>query len=220
MQSQINFQYRSPKFNPGPLDVQFLVLHYTAGPLKESLELLCRPDEGGSSHLVIGEDGQVFELVNCLAGQADRAWHAGKSFYQSGDRRIEGFNDFSIGIELVNRNGNIFDYTDAQYSSLNQVLEILKQHYPALRQAERIIGHEQIAGFRGKCDPGICFNWQRFFAENYPTQVMPGRAALMSHEIRVALQLHISQVNENLPAAYWFSLSHLLEQLLSRDQGN
>ena len=74
----------------------------------------------------------------------------------------KGFNDFSIGIELVNYNGNVFPYTDQQYEALAQVILHLKSKYSSLKQAKRIVGHEHISGFRGKADHGHLFDWKRF----------------------------------------------------------
>ena len=55
-----------------------IVLHYTAGTSAESSALfLTRPDVSASAHLVIGRDGEVFQLVPFNI----EAWHAGKSWY-------------------------------------------------------------------------------------------------------------------------------------------
>ncbi len=90
---------------------------------------------------------------------------------------IEGFNDFSIGIELVNVNGNVFPYTDPQYNSLIQVLLDLRVKYPKIRTFDQIVGHEEIAGFRGKCDPGVLFDWKRVQTGVFPDTVVPEERA-------------------------------------------
>jgi len=144
------------------------------------------------AHLVIDLDGVVYEVVPCLSGEAKRAWHAGKSRLEvligDGVRLIEGFNDCSIGIELVNLNGNIFPYTEAQYASLAALIEKLKGLYPALRRPESVVGHEQIAGFRGKADPGRCFEWGRFYAVSYPNEGAPRREAICSADVAQGLR--------------------------------
>ena len=72
-----------------------IVLHYTAGTSAESSALfLTRPDVSASAHLVIGRDGEVFQLVPFNI----EAWHAGKSWYAGRG----GLNHYSIGIELDN----------------------------------------------------------------------------------------------------------------------
>ena len=72
-----------------------IVLHYTAGTSAESSALfLTRPDVSASAHVVIGREGEVFQLVPFNI----EAWHAGKSW----DAGRGGLNRYSIGIELDN----------------------------------------------------------------------------------------------------------------------
>ncbi|MGB3467614.1 MAG: N-acetylmuramoyl-L-alanine amidase, partial [Cyclobacteriaceae bacterium] len=67
---------KSYEASGGLLDM--LIIHYTAGRSAEtSANFLARPDVQASAHLVIGRDGQVFQLV-----PFDKvAWHAGVSQY-------------------------------------------------------------------------------------------------------------------------------------------
>ena len=202
----------SPNCTREIIPVEFLVLHYTAVNLQTTLDIFLNPECQVSAHLVIGEDGQVFEMVDCLDGQAHRAWHAGDSRW----RQWQAFNDFSIGIELVNLNGNLFEFTNAQYESLRKIVGQLKQHYPVLHSAERVLGHEHIAGFRGKADPGYCFDWQRFYRECYAGQPAPERRALMPEK----LQKSLAQLARNAPAEpkkqqqFWADVSRLSEVTL------
>lgn len=174
--------HASPNFTDLEIPVEYVVLHFTAASLDRTLEIFSNPLAEVSAHLVIARDGSVYELVPCLNGNARRAWHAGKSRMEvstKGDTRlVESFNDRSIGIELVNENGNLFPYTEAQYAALFGVLERLKAIYPALSHPEAVVGHEQIAGFRGKSDPGLCFEWDRLFAVCYPNQGAPRRPSV------------------------------------------
>lgn len=176
---QIRSDIRSPNFSDLDIRVEFVVLHYTAASLERTLELFTSPKTEVSAHLVIDRDGTVYEMVQCLNGTAKRAWHAGRSRFgvlrDGVTKVIEGFNDISVGIELVNLNGNVFSYTEQQYASLFGVIERLKGVYPALASPGAIIGHEQIAGFRGKSDPGRRFEWQRLFSVCYPNQGAPER---------------------------------------------
>jgi AmpD protein len=50
-----------------------------------------------------------------------------------------------------------------QYAQLTAIISMLRQRYPALREAE-IVGHSDIAPGR-KTDPGPAFDWTRFDAE-------------------------------------------------------
>lgn len=231
---QIITSHRSPNFTDLSIPVEYVVVHYTASDLKRTLEILTDPATEVSSHIVIDRDGAVYELVPCLDGTALRAWHAGKSRLEvqgrSGSEVIESFNDRSIGIELVNLNGNLLPYTEAQYASLVGVVERLKRVYPALNKPESVIGHEQIAGFRGKCDPGLRFEWQRFFAVCYPNQGAPRRAPVCKPAVieRVAgllraLGVSIDErtgevdVPKVLPVDLFTHVSSLLESALSRE---
>jgi N-acetylmuramoyl-L-alanine amidase len=188
----IDRSVRSPNFSDLEIPVRFVVLHYTAASLERTFEIFTTASSEVSAHIVIDRDGTVYELVDCLGGVCRRAWHAGKSRLElsrpGGSAVIEGFNDCSIGIELVNLNGNIFPYTEAQYASLFALIESLKGMYPALELPESIVGHEQIAGFRGKCDPGRCFEWSRLFSVCYPNQGAPQRRCLCSGSVAARLQ--------------------------------
>lgn len=99
-----------------------------------------------SSHFFIRRDGSLLQFVPCSL----RAWHAGVSSWEGRER----CNDYSIGIELE---GSDFEpFEDAQYVTLNTLLDTLKQAYPI----QNIVGHSDIAPGR-KTDPGPYFDWQR-----------------------------------------------------------
>ena len=99
-----------------------------------------------SAHLVIGRQGEVYQLVPF----DKRAWHAGASEFRGRVR----CNDFSIGIELIGPEEGPF--TDAQYQSLNMVCTKLCRVYEI--DAECIVGHRDIAPGR-KVDPGADFDY-------------------------------------------------------------
>jgi N-acetylmuramoyl-L-alanine amidase len=224
---------RSPNFSDLAIQVEFVVLHYTAATFERTMELFTSAASEVSAHIVIDQDGVVYELVECLSGVAKRAWHAGRSRLElatgGGRRMIEGFNDHSIGIELVNLNGNAFSYTEAQYTSLFALLDSLKGRYPALQTPEAIVGHEQIAGFRGKSDPGRRFEWDRLFAVCYPGQGAPRRepacGELLADRVQALVQgIGVTQgpggvvsIPDNLPPRFFSLLSSLLEAALSRE---
>lgn len=110
-----------------------------------------------SAHFLIERDGGVSQFVSCH----DRAWHAGQSSFAGRDN----CNDFSIGIELEGTDA--LPFTDAQYTALAELVDLLRRAYPAIT-AERICGHSDIAPVR-KTDPGPAFDWTRL------------RAALTNH---------------------------------------
>ncbi len=163
------------EFKEGDLDT--IVIHYTGGPYKQSINTLTNPRVRASAHVVVDRDGSVTQLVpfNLIA------WHAGKSYY----RGRTGFNNFSIGIEIVNsgpltKSGNVFRswygeafsptevieavhrnetrprywhiYTPEQIETVTELSQLLIETYGL----KYILGHEEIAPGR-KLDPGPAF---------------------------------------------------------------
>ena len=97
-------------------------------------------------------------------------------------------------------------------------LAVLTRHlisrFPALKSPERVLGHEQIAGFRGKADPGLCFNWPRFYAEVYPGQVAPERRAVLDAETLAIFARAEGGLRSERPANDWPALSAKLERFV------
>lgn len=109
-----------------------------------------------SAHLVLRRNGECLQYVPF----AQRAWHAGVSEFEG----RESCNDFSIGIELEGyANRPDFLFTDIQYENLAKLSCALMKTYPKITK-DRIVGHDVIARpvFR-KTDPGLTFDWQRYF---------------------------------------------------------
>jgi N-acetylmuramoyl-L-alanine amidase len=155
-----------------------IVLHYTALPsVQEAVAVLHDPKVQASTHLIVGREGQVIQLLpfNKIT------WHAGKSSWQG---RV-GLNQYSIGIEMdnagrlkkigdsfqawwggtvaadqvfsgVHRNEKTADfwhvYTEAQIQAVRQLCRTLQGKY----SIKTIVGHEEIAPWR-KSDPGPAF---------------------------------------------------------------
>lgn len=153
----------TPNIGPEEIPVEFLVLHYTACDINKTLEIFLSREMKVSSQFVIDFNGDCYDLGNFYHGPIRRGAHAGVSKISCEGKEFTGLNANSIGIEIVNVNGNIFPYTEEQYSTLKELVSHLQARFPALSSASRIIGHEHIAGFRGKCDPGLKFDWKRFF---------------------------------------------------------
>lgn len=152
-----------------------IIVHYTSGSSAMSSAIyLTRPDVAASTHLVIGRDGELIQLVPFSI----EAWHAGRSCYAG----REELNHYSIGIELdnmgqlrlekgkfiaecgkevsfrevyVKNSGKIptywHKYTDAQMDVLMDVIILLKKYYPI----KHIVGHSDVT--RRKVDPGPAF---------------------------------------------------------------
>ena len=103
-----------------------------------------------SSHLLVRRDGEIVQYVPFNKA----AWHAGESCFEGRVR----CNEFSIGIELEGTDDT--PYTEAQYSQLAMVSELLMQTYPRI-SPQRIAGHSDIAPGR-KTDPGPGFDWEKY----------------------------------------------------------
>lgn len=202
------------------IPVEFVVLHYTAETLEDTLRIFGDPGAGAGAHLVISREGTVHEITPCWSGHAISTPHAGRSRWQDGERLWEKFNDFSIGIEIVNWNGNYFPFTTEQYDALSQALRHLRELYPALHDPARIVGHEQIAGWRGKVDPGVKFDWRRLFLEVYPEHEPPVRRsacppALLSRLNELALGDPTDDADR---ARFWRAVSYFLEKATAMER--
>jgi N-acetylmuramoyl-L-alanine amidase len=91
-----------------------------------------------------------------MVNEADRAWHAGRSYW----RGITDVNSASIGIEIVNP-GHEFGYRpfpDAQIDAVIQLLSGVVARHHITRG--NVVGHSDIAPAR-KEDPGELFPWYR-----------------------------------------------------------
>lgn len=174
LQSPLCTQLHSPNQSPGLLP-RWVVLHYTVVMgYQECLKWFCDPEKQVSIHFLIGEKGEIAQLVDCNA----KAWHCGASQWQN----VEGLNSYAIGIEFVNagkleqkeegleswfgqkisdsdviwakhQNENEVApwqrYTEAQIQSAHTLIKAICEEYPI----EDILGHDQIAPGR-KIDPG------------------------------------------------------------------
>lgn len=140
----------APSNNHAPREaaVAHLVLHHTAQPLDVSLDLLRFGRV--SAHYVVDINGDVYRLVD-----EDRvAWHAGLSWW--GDARA--LNATSIGIEIVNMDGNLHDYPAAQRDAVIALCRGILGRHPGIA-ARDVVGHSDIAPKR-KDDPGGRFFWR------------------------------------------------------------
>jgi len=178
---------RSPYHTQTVIPIEFLVIHYTACDLERALAIFENPGCRVSCHFLLAEDGELFELVPCLTTGPLRAAHAGHSTWTSEGHTWTGFNEFSVGIELVNFNGNLLEYSDQQYCSLASLINLLKNKFPPLRNPNRGLGHEHVAGWRGKADPGRCFSWSRLFNDCYPQMPPPTRHPMCPLPLQKAL---------------------------------
>ena len=145
--------------------VDMLIMHYTA--LDEdhhALNWLCNPESKVSSHYFLNRDGSLVQLVN----EADRAWHAGVSFWR-GERDI---NSCSIGIEIANT--GVEDFTEEQMMTLTMLSKELMARHGI--PAHRVLAHSDVAPGR-KIDPGPKFPWKQLASAGIGHWVEPENVA-------------------------------------------
>lgn len=134
--------------------VTCLILHHTAGSLPSSLDILQGKDpkhKVGVHYLITDEPKpRVIRMVpENLA-----AYHAGKSAWG----KLTNLNQNSIGIEIINYDGNVYTYSDAQADIIFALCtEIIRQHDI---KPWNVLGHSNIAVGR-KIDPGSKFPWAK-----------------------------------------------------------
>lgn len=151
----------SPNFNTRPEGalIDTIILHYTGMvSLEAALERMCDAKHEVSAHYCIDENGDVYQLVE----DEQRAWHAGKSFWQGRDN----LNNNSIGIEIVNT-GHEFGYKPFPAAQMQAVLKLIAQLIKTHNiNKKQVLGHSDIAPER-KEDPGEFFNWQLLADEGF-----------------------------------------------------
>jgi N-acetyl-anhydromuramyl-L-alanine amidase AmpD len=211
----------SPNFSDKVIPVEYVVIHYTACSLERTLEIFSDRNTKVCAHFVLSENGNLYDLGSFYSGPIRQGAHAGESFFNVGDQTLRAFNEFSIGIEIVNLNGNVFPFWDAQYESLKELMLHLKDRFPTLRDPDRVVGHEQIAGHRGKADPGRRFDWTRFYQSIYGDRTFPVREPRCSSERAALLAEFIQNTN---PAGrddphFWSELSAELEARTAEASG-
>lgn len=143
----------SPNHDERTLPITLLVLHYTGMESGEAaLKHMCDPAAKVSAHYMVGEDGQIFQLVD----EDRRAWHAGISSW-GGETNI---NSASIGIEIVN-GGHDFGLPDYPDGQIKSVIKLCRDIMTRNNISDfGILAHSDIAPQR-KQDPGEKFPWAK-----------------------------------------------------------
>ncbi|MCL2075298.1 MAG: N-acetylmuramoyl-L-alanine amidase [Betaproteobacteria bacterium] len=145
--------YASPNF--GERRANFVILHHTSNDdLIRTRAVLTNPLSGVSSHYLIGQSGEIFQLV----AESKRAWHAGESWW-GGQTDM---NSASIGIELDNNGKEPF--SAAQIDALLTLLRDIQQRHNIPRA--NFLGHADVAPAR-KTDPSALFPWSLLAAEGF-----------------------------------------------------
>ncbi|MBX3111797.1 MAG: N-acetylmuramoyl-L-alanine amidase [Fimbriimonadaceae bacterium] len=144
----------SPNQNKRPAGtvIDTIVLHHTSGPSLWSTVSWFKTDKSQvSAHFCVGRDGSIVQFLSTW----DRAWHAGVSTDAFGRK---GVNDFSVGIEIVNKGDGTEPYPEAQLRALDNLVAVLLRRFPQIKQ---ITSHEFIAEPQGRKNDPINFPWER-----------------------------------------------------------
>lgn len=192
--------------------IRYLVVHYTQIDDADSLLELTRAESEVSAHYLLSrQERDGAPILYQLVPEAERAWHAGASYWQ-GSRAL---NASSIGIEIVNLGYDPADaekplgerhwqpYTEHQFRAVATLLRELTERYQI--DPSRLVGHSDIAPGR-KVDPGPRFPWQRLYQE-YGLGIWPDEArvkALLESSESLApdiatLQEQLSRLGYDLP---------------------
>jgi N-acetylmuramoyl-L-alanine amidase len=163
----------SPNHDARALSADILLLHYTGmTSTADAIERLRDPDAKVSSHYVVDEQGDIFQLVP----ETRRARHAGLSSWEG----VSDINSRSIGIEIANP-GHGFGYPDFPGDQIAGVIalcrDIVVRH---LVRPDRVLAHSDVAPQR-KLDPGEKFPWERLHRAGVgawiaPSPIRPGAA--------------------------------------------
>ncbi|MGB7292646.1 MAG: S8 family serine peptidase [Thermodesulfobacteriota bacterium] len=150
--------------------ITLCVVHHTGGPRASSAINWFLNSKGPSAHYVIDSDGQIIKMVH----ESRQSWHAGRSHWGGRDS----VNDFSIGIELVHRDGA---YPAAQYTAVIELLRRIRNSHTSI-PANGIVGHSDIATTettprrlgRKAGDPGLQFDWATLETGNLGIPIRSG----------------------------------------------
>ena len=171
--------YQSSKDFDIDKKVQFLILHCTKQDFATSLHLL---QDKVSAHYLISESAEIFQLVD----ESKRAWHAGVSFWKGQND----LNSASIGIEIVNLDGNRNHYPDEQIEALIFLCKKIIAKYKIT--PECVLAHSDIAPLR-KDDPGILFPWNKLYQNGIGLMVNLADILELKKTIKLPTALELQQ---------------------------
>lgn len=150
--------------------VTCLILHHTAGSLPSSLDILQGKDpkhKVGVHYLVTDE---LKPRVIRMVPENLAAYHAGKSAWG----KLTNLNQNSIGIEIINYDGNVYPYSDAQAEIIFALCaEIIRRHDI---KPWNVLAHSDIAVGR-KVDPGLKFPWAKLSSLGIGAWPLPNEVA-------------------------------------------
>lgn len=152
---------------PRKAPVQALILHHTGGNLAGSYDVL----QGRKSshrvgiHYLVTDENPPRAIA--MVPETRVAYHAGKS----GWRQFESLNQNSIGIEIINLDGNLHPYPAAQKELVAKLCADILRRNPSIAPTE-VLAHSDIAVGR-KIDPGLLFPWSELAARGIGAWPLP-----------------------------------------------
>ena len=155
---------------PRKESVTCLILHHTAGSLPSSLEILQGkdPKHKVGVHYVVTDEPKP--RVIRMVPENMSAFHAGKSAWG----KLINLNQSSIGIEIINYDGNVYPYSDAQADIIFALCEeIIRRHGI---KPWNVLAHSDIAVGR-KVDPGSKFPWAKLASLGFGAWPLPNEVA-------------------------------------------
>lgn len=150
--------------------VTCLILHHTAGSLPSSLDILQGkdPKHKVGVHYVVTDEPKP--RVIRMVPENVAAYHAGKSAWG----KLANLNQHSIGIEIINYDGNVYPYSEAQAEILFALCaEIIRRHDI---KPWNVLAHSDIAVGR-KVDPGLKFPWAKLASLGIGAWPLPDEVA-------------------------------------------
>jgi N-acetyl-anhydromuramyl-L-alanine amidase AmpD len=155
---------------PRKVPVTCLILHHTAGSLPSSLEILQGkdPKHKVGIHYVVTDEPKP--RVIRMVPENMAAYHAGKSAWG----KLNGLNQHSIGIEIINYDGNVYPYSADQAEILFALCdEIIRRHDI---KPWNVVGHSDVSVGR-KVDPGSKFPWAKLASLGIGAWPLPDEVA-------------------------------------------
>lgn len=159
---------------------EFIMIHFMNGivisredPYNRDIVRDIFMEDGVGINYVIDREGNIL----CMLPENRCAWHAGEGVFLDCEKYTNKMNFYSVGIELMaigskgdmsqyigdeiydSLDENLIGFTDAQYESLNLLVDELCERYSIPKEKSRIIGHDEFSAH--KSDPGELFEWER-----------------------------------------------------------
>jgi N-acetylmuramoyl-L-alanine amidase len=156
----LNYLFTQPNLFKIPEEkrsINNLIFHHTAF-LDAQTAIDIYKQYGVSTHYLIDEDGNIFQLVK----DENIAYHAGASNWKG----IEGLNQYSIGIEFLSSDPYKKGFSTKQIEKAILLSKYLMCKYeikPSNILAHSDIGYDRNTGYLNrKQDPSYLFPWEKF----------------------------------------------------------